>query len=467
MKITFHGAAQNVTGSKHLIESGDSKVVLDCGLHQGKRHESDTLNRTLPFAASSVTATILSHAHADHCGMLPLLVKDGYHGKIYSTAATAEIARLIMLDSAHLQLHDYQHMHGSAKQGEHILEPLYSTDDVERTCTQFEPVPYAHTTHAWQQLNSHARFKFYEAGHILGSAVTVVQFDEDGVTKTVAFTGDLGNTNVPILPEPEEIAESVETLIIECTYGDRNHSPITEVADQLKDLIKDAVQNKRKIIVPAFALGRTQELIYILHKLYDEGAIPVLPIYLDSPLASDITAIFTKHSEDYDQETWQDFSHNDTPFSFKNLHTIQTVEESKALAKAQGPFMVIASSGMAEGGRILHHLVTSVSDRNAVIMITGYQAENTLGRKLQEAITPVRIYDRMYDVRARVITVDAFSAHADQNGLLAYIDSFKNLKKVFLVHTELARATIFKTILATKFPALTVTIPARGESYDA
>ncbi len=467
MRITFFGAAQNVTGSKHLIESEGCRALLDCGLHQGKRHKAYAQSRTLPFKAGDISATILSHAHADHCGMLPLLIKNGFSGKIFATPATVDIARLIMLDSAKLQQHDYQHMQGHAAANEKILPPLYTSEDVDEACAHFEPLPYAHRTQTWQQINPRCRFKFYDAGHILGSAVTVVQFDERRGIQTLAYSGDLGNTNVPLLHEPEVIAESIETLIIECTYGDKNHRPMAEVANRLKDYIRDAVENERKIIVPAFALGRTQELVYILHKLYDQGEIPGIPIYLDSPLANNITAVFAKHRENFDQETWTDFfSRNETPFASQNLHYIQTIEESKALAAAHGPFMVIASSGMAEGGRVLHHLERSVSDPNAIIMITGYQAEDTLGRKLQDGITPVRIYDRMYDVRARVVTVDEFSAHADQNGLLSYISRIKNLQKVFLVHTELPQATIFKEILQKRFPALNITIPALGESFE-
>jgi len=467
MRITFFGAAQNITGSKHLIESGGFGLLLDCGLHQGKRHVADALNRTLPFIAGDIAATILSHAHADHCGMLPLLVKNGYRHKIFATPATAAIARLIMLDSAKIQQHDYLRMQARAAADEKILPPLYTTEDAEEAAKYFAQLPYAHATQTWQPLNQRCRFKFYDAGHILGSAVTVVQFDEPGGTKTLAYTGDLGNTNVPLLHEPEIIAESVETLIIECTYGDKNHRPIAEIADRLKEIIRNAVQNKRKIIIPAFALGRTQELIYILHKLYDQSEIPAIPIYLDSPLASDITAVFASHREDFDQETWNDFiSRNVSPFSFRNLRSLQTVEESKALAAAHGPFMVIASSGMAEGGRILNHLEYSVSDPNAIIMLTGYQAEDTLGRKLKDGITPVRIYNRMYDVRARVVTVDELSAHADQQGLLAYVSQIKNLQRVFLVHTELPQATVFKKILGSRFPTLNVTIPAAGESFE-
>jgi metallo-beta-lactamase family protein len=467
MRITFFGAAQNVTGSKHLVESGQSRLLFDCGLYQGKRYETYELNQRLPFAAKEITATILSHGHADHCGALPILVKLGYSGKIFATPATIDIARLIMEDSANVQKYDYLRLRSREKQGEKILPPLYTAEEVDKACRYFEPIPYAHKTNNWQALGLDCRFKFYDAGHVLGSAITVIQVDEAVGQKTLAYTGDLGNTHVPLLPEPEIISESIETLIIECTYGDTNHRPIVEVADRLRNIILEAVQNKKKIIVPAFALGRTQELVYILHKLFDQGKIPEIPVYLDSPLANNITDVFAKYSKDFDQETWQDFTgHNESPFFSNNLHYVQTIEESNDLAKKSGPFIVIASSGMAEGGRILRHLEQSVSDPNAIIMITGYQAENTLGRKLQDKVTPVRIYDRLYNVRAQVVTFDELSAHADQAGLLSYISKIKDLQTVFLVHAELPKAIVFKGILEKHFPILKINIPAVGESFE-
>ncbi|MFA6428704.1 MAG: MBL fold metallo-hydrolase [Candidatus Buchananbacteria bacterium] len=467
MKITFFGAAQNVTGSKHLLESGDCRLLLDCGMYQGKRQEAYDLNQSLPFSSEQVNAVILSHAHADHCGLLPLLVKNGYNHKIFATSATVDVARLIMLDSAKIQQSDYQHLTELGPANKKVLLPLYTAEDVEKTCAQFEILPYAKQTKEWHQFNQFCRFKLYEAGHILGSAVTVVQVTESGVVKNLAYTGDLGNTNVPLLPEPEQIVEPIETLISECTYGDKNHQPLAEVAGRLKEIIRDAVKHQRKIIVPAFALGRTQELIYILHKLYHQGEIPIIPIYLDSPLASSITEVFSKHSEDFDQATWTDFlSQHESPFAFQNLHYVQTNEESKALANSHGPFMVIASSGMAEGGRILHHLECSIGDPEAVILITGYQAEQTLGRKIQEGLTPVRIYDRLHVVRAKILTFNEFSAHADQTGLLSYISALKGLQRVFLVHTELPQAAVFKNLLKQRFPKLEVIIPARGESFE-
>jgi len=467
MKITFFGAAQGVTGSKHLIESNGYKILLDCGLHQGKRQEAYQLNKTLPFNAHEIDAVILSHAHADHCGMLPMLVKQGYQNKIFTTPTTADIARLIMLDSAKIQASDYQHLKNNGIPEKDLLPPLYSIDDVEAACKHFSEVPYARVKAGWHELTKQIRFKFYDAGHILGSAVIVLQSDEPNGTKTLAFTGDLGNVHVPILNDPEIIQEQVDAIISECTYGNKNHRPVEDVSKLLIDVMNEAVKHKRKIIVPAFALGRTQELIYVLHKLHDEKKIPNLPIYLDSPLGNDVTEAFSEHYEDFDHETWKDFiSHHESPFAFKNLHSITSTEESKALNSIAGPAMIIASSGMCEGGRILHHLEHNISNPKSIIIITGYQAENTLGRKIVEGLSPVRIYDRWYDIKADILTINEFSAHADQAGLFNYIAKIKELKNVFLVHSEANQATTFEKLLNDRLPKLKVIIPQIQESFE-
>jgi metallo-beta-lactamase family protein len=467
MKITFYGAAGNVTGSKHLIEVDSYKLLLDCGLHQGRRYEAYELNKTLPFAAAAVDAVIVSHAHADHCGLLPFLVKQGYQHKIYATPVTIDIAYLILMDAAKIQETDYRKFLSYASADDKPLVPLYSPEDVDSMRSHWQPIDYQRKSADWTTLNNQMRCKLYDAGHILGSAITVVQVDEGGLTKTVAYSGDLGNTHVPILPEPAVIAEEVETLILECTYGDKNHPPVEDVSAKLKTIIHEAVKNNRKIIVPAFALGRTQELIYILHKLYRDKEIPVIPIYLDSPLANDITTCFGQHLDDFDQQSREDFlNDNISPFAFTNLRTVASVEDSRALANTDGPYMVIASSGMMEGGRILHHLERNIGDPNAVILITGYQAEATLGRKLLEGISPVTIYGKMHNVKAQIVSLDALSAHADQTGLLNFIMKTKGLKRVFLVHTETAKAETFKKLLAEKMPTLEVKIPAVGDSFE-
>lgn len=467
MKIHFFGAASEVTGSKHLLDNNGYKILLDCGLHQGRRKQSYELNKSLPFDPKTLNTVILSHAHADHCGTLPLLYKNGYTGDINATKATSQIAHLIMLDSANVQRSDYEHLLDQGFLAEDLLPPLYASEEVEETNTHFKIAEYQRINQKWNELDEHNRFKFYDAGHILGSAVTVLECQNGHEAKRILFTGDLGNGGVPILHDPEEIAETIEALIIECTYGDRLHRPISEVDNFLVQIITQAVEHKQKIIVPAFALGRTQELIYILHRLYNEGRIPELPIYIDSPLSNKITQVFSEHLKDFDQQAWTDFMNNhESPFAFENLHYVSTKEESKALNKAEGPFMVIASSGMAEGGRVLHHLEHTVWDPNAVIILTGYQAANTLGRKIQEGHSNVPIFGKMHELKAQVCMINEFSAHADQKGLYTYIEKLKGLKKVFLVHGEPQAAEALQKLLQAKLPQLSVYIPMPGEEFE-
>lgn len=467
MKINFLGADQNVTGSKHLIQSNGFNLLLDCGLYQGKREESNRLNRTLPFLATSINAVILSHAHLDHCGTLPILVKNGFAGKIYCTPATAEIAKFILLDAAEIQKQDSIYFNTHLQEGEKEITPLYNETDVQKVINQFKPIEYFRESNQWTNLNENIRFKLYDAGHILGSAIILLEITEENVIKTLAFTGDLGRESAPILRSPEYITENTQTLITECTYGDRLHKPIVEATADFREVINSAIKNKGKIIVPAFSLGRTQEIIYALHRLLDEKSISPLPIYIDSPLAQNITEIFPKYIKDFDSDFWKDFGNkNESPFTLKNLFYIRSQEESKELNSKQGPLMIISASGMAEGGRVLHHLKNNIENPQNIILITGYQAENTLGRKIQDGISPVKIYGKEYNVKAEVRTLAEFSAHADQNDLLSYVSHVKNLQKIFLVHSELHQATTFKELLNTTYPALLAEIPAMGQSVE-
>jgi metallo-beta-lactamase family protein len=461
MKITFLGAAQGVTGSKHLIEASNKKILLDCGSFQGRRDFAHQSNSVLPSEINNIDAVILSHAHADHCCSLPLLVKKGFNKKIYATSATIDIAYLIMLDAAKIQKNDYEHLRKYGSAG--AKPPIYDEDDVEKTHRLFSEVPYSQNSPEWHKLGDDLNFKFYNAGHILGSAITLIKNEN----KTLAYTGDLGNINIPILPNPEHISETVDVLISECTYGDRNHQPIEVAYDYLEKIINEAVKNQSRIIVPAFALGRTQELIYILHKLHNEGRIPAIPIYLDSPLGNSITEVFKKHNADFDKQTWQDFiNNNESPFAFEKLNYIKTITESKMLAEKIGPLIIIASSGMLEGGRILHHLKNNIGNPKSTVLLTGYQAENTLGRKLQSGEKKVRIFDEFFEVRARILSLDELSAHADQNNLLNYISNLKGLKKLFLVHSEDNVADIFANLIKAKKPDLEIIIPKLGESFE-
>jgi metallo-beta-lactamase family protein len=467
MKITFFGAAQNVTGSKHLIQSQGYNLLLDCGFYQGKRETSNKLNRSLPFSANQINAVILSHAHLDHCGSLPILVKNGFQGKIYCTDATADIAKYILEDCANIQEQDAKYLNKHLKKRENPIIPIYTKKEVEKTISHFQKIPYFSFSNQWTQLNENIRFKFYDAGHILGSAITLLEIKEAGLTKTLAFSGDLGRAYLPILHSPEYVKEDVQSLILECTYGDRLHRPMADLAGQLKEIIDEAFRKKSKIIVPAFSLERTQELVYVLHNLINQKIIPLMPIYMDSPLAKNITKVFLQYTKYFDEQFWKDFGNrNESPFLAKNITYTRSAEESKALDRESGPFIIIASSGMAEGGRILHHLKNNIGNPNNVVLITGYQAENTLGRKIQEGITPVKILGEFYPVKAKVITLNELSAHADQKDLLTYVDRAKELKNLFLVHTEVPQAQVFQNLVKQSYPFLTVDIPVMGQTFE-
>jgi len=471
MRITFYGAAQDVTGSKHLVETQGKKLLLDCGMHQGPRSSTYAANSTLPFKPDSLDWVILSHAHLDHCGLLPLLVKQGYSKDIYCTHATAEISKFIMDDAAEVQKqdHDYLKRHIDTIQPPHpLFPPLYNLEDVFQVLPHFSQQAYFKLSKTWIDLTPDLRFKFYDAGHILGSAITLIETKEEGLVKRLAYTGDMGQFPVPMLAHPEEIQESpTENLIIECTYGDKNHKPNSEALEELKKIILSAAEKKRVILMPAFALGRVQEIIYMLHELYDQSDIPKIPIYVDSPLAEKLIPIFEKHIEDYSKEVWNDFgSKHELPLKFENLTYVVTSEDSKALNPKNGPMIIIGSSGMMEGGRILHHLKNRIEDPETMLVITGYQAAGTLGRKIQDGISPVRILGEMRAVNAEVIVMDEFSAHADRDGLFNYVKSVPGLKKVFLVHGESDKLDSFKKLLNEKLPNLQVETPLPGSSYE-
>ncbi len=474
MKINFLGADQNVTGSKHLIQTNGYNLLLDCGFYQGKRADSNKLNSTLPFEAKDINAVILSHAHLDHCGTLPILVKNGFEGKIYCTPATAEIAKYIMLDAAEIQKQDALYFNKHVENPADQIYPIYSEQDVLNAVKHFETIDYFKHSNQWTVLNDNLRFKLYDAGHILGSAIIYVEIKEGDpsassgqVIKTLAFTGDLGRDNSPILPAPQYIEEDVHTLITECTYGDKNHNPISDATGNFRGAITTVIKNKGKIIVPAFSLGRTQDIIYILHKLINQKAIPTIPIYIDSPLAEKITDIFPKYVTDFNGNFQKDFGYRGaSPFLLNNITYVRTIEESKSLNNKPGPMMIISASGMCEGGRVLHHLKNNIENPQNIILITGYQAENTLGRKIQENVSPIKIYGKEYNIRAQVKTLHEFSAHADQNDLSSYISHVKNLQKLFLVHTELPQATIFKDLMEKSHPGLPIEIPTMGQSFE-
>ncbi len=466
MKITFHGSALNVTGSKHLVETNGKKILLDCGLHQGRRSEAFAKNRKFPFVPSEIDAVVLSHAHADHSGMLPLLAKQGFRGKIYATPATRDVAEYILLDSSNIQRQDAEYFNSHLPEGEEPIEPLYTDDDVHAALDLVEETPYFLHTHKWTQIFPGIKIKFLDAGHILGSSMIVLSSEEDAIVKTIAFSGDLGASRAPLLRDPEKLDTKPDALILECTYGNRTHADLPVAREKLSALIHRAVDEKLKIIVPSFALGRTQEMIYILHQMTDSGQIPRIPIYVDSPLASHITDVFKRHVEEYDEESRKDFARDgEMPLMFRNLIFTESVEDSKALNDKSGPWMVISSSGMCEAGRILHHLANHIRDPKSVIAFTGYQAKHTLGRKILEGESPVKIFGNYFDVQAEVMVFNELSAHADQNGLLEFARESK-APKIALVHTEEAQATAFLERAHAELPGVDFMVPDDGQFME-
>lgn len=430
-----------MTGSRHLVEVGERKILLDCGTFQGHRQEALRLNSTLVPELLKVDAVVITHAHLDHCGTLPLLIKKGYQGKIYCTNTTKDILELMLLDSANVQAHDYDYFRRHRLKLIEPAGPLYTKEDIPAVMARIVIVPYQHQQDTWFNLTPGARLKFYEAGHILGSAAAVLEFDGSSGIERLVFTGDLGRLHTPLIKDPVFINEEVPILLLESTYGDRLHHPLKEAVERLKLVIHRAVAARGKIIVPAFALGRTQELIYILHQLTDRGEIPRIPIYIDSPLAISLTEVFQKHHDDYDLESWHDFSQpGESPLAFRNLIYTKSVEESKELNRKVGPFIVIAGSGMCEAGRIRHHLANSIDNARNLIMITGFMAAYTLGRKLVDGEKKVKIFDHLYPVKAAVEVFNEFSAHADAMDLQIYASHVRGLKNIFLVHGETTQA---------------------------
>jgi metallo-beta-lactamase family protein len=437
MKITFHGAAGGVTGTKHLIEVNGKRVLLDCGMFQGNRKESLERNFHMPPELVDVDAVVLSHAHLDHCGLLPRLIKHGFKGKIYCTPATRDLAELIMADSAHIQEQDFKWMQDKHMKMLEPAEPLYKTDDIPPTMACFETVPYCHECNEWTEILPGVKLKLYEAGHILGSASIVLEMPSGNGPQRVCFSGDLGRKNTPLLRDPDYPKDEIQTLLLESTYGNREHKSREVAVTRMKSIILDAVKRKSKIIVPAFALGRTQELIYSLHHLHDAGEIPAFPIYVDSPLASRVTNVFRDHRNDFDNDTWKEFlDKGEYPLFFDGLTYTKTTQESMDLNERRGPMMIISAAGMCEAGRIRHHLRNNLQNPNNIIMMIGFMAANTLGRKLVEGADSVNIWGVPYQVKAQIEVFNEFSAHAGADELQQFAENIPGLERVFVVHGE-------------------------------
>lgn len=515
MEVTFHGAVREVTGSMHLISTEKDQILLDCGMFQGRRKESEQKNRTFPFDPRQITTLVLSHAHIDHSGRIPLLTKNNFQGRVVCTRATADVCEYLLRDSAHIQESDadylnYKTVRGTlsrlkagtnrelaeikkllkqdryqlktdtihdmlGKYGMETVRPLYTAEDAEQALKAFDSYPYQHPV----TVGSDIACTFYEAGHILGSAISIIRLKEKGRFYTLCYTGDLGRFDKPILCDPtSDFAQedrNIDLLIMESTYGSRVHEPVRDLKQQLRKVLTDTFNRVGVLLIPSFAYGRTQELIYVLHELYDSATVPRIPVYVDSPLAVNLTAVFGEHPEAYRDEAHKTFlEQGKNPFLFGQLHFVSSVQDSMELMQEQRPHIVIASSGMCEAGRILHHLRYKIHNERNTILIVGYMAENTLGRRILEQgvsyresgrsgpAPVVKILNKTYPLKAKVVKLGGFSAHGDKNEMLRFLKASNlKIKNIAVVHGEEEQSAAFADLLRKEgFPAM---VPQKGE----
>jgi metallo-beta-lactamase family protein len=457
-RLTFWGAAGQVTGSMHVLEAAGARICLDAGLFQGRRKETHQLNATLPIDPRRVDAVILSHAHIDHSGRLPLLVSHGFHGPIYATPATRDLCAVMLPDSAHIQEKDAEYLARKGKVGEES-EPLYTMADALAVQDLIVGVPYRRPLYTRKNMV----FEFVEAGHILGSATVDLRLSEPEPHRLV-FSGDIGRSNLPIIRDPAPPSGPVHTLIVESTYGDETHETVEDAETRLGKLVTEVAGRGGKILIPAFAVGRTQELVYSLHALRRRQAIPDIPIYIDSPMAVNATDVFRLHPEVFDQTEWL-VDEADRLFDFPMVHYVRDVEESKRLNSLTGPAVIISASGMCESGRILHHLKNHIGNHRNLVLFVGYQASHTLGRRLKEGQRIVKIFGRDIERNADVEALEGYSAHADRDELRQWVRQLGGpIQRAFVVHGETSAAEAMATILRDEGVG-EVVIPKHGESY--
>jgi len=463
MHLQFFGAVETTTGSRHILDFQGKQILLDCGLFQGHRKETYEKNLNFPFDPRGITALLLSHAHIDHCGNIPNLVRKGFEGTVYCTSATLDLSRALLRDSAHIQEKDVEYLNRKrARKNLPPVMPLYTLKDAEESLNHFHGIYYHRPFHILRNMV----VTFFDAGHILGSALVVMDAQlEDGLHR-ILFTGDLGRRDAPILKDPE-VPSNVDTLIIESTYGNRFHGDITQTEEKLEKIVNRVAERKGKIIVPAFSVGRTQELVYCLKRLGDEGRIPLLPTYVDSPLSTNVTEIFRHHYECYDEESRDLYLSGEDPFGFSSLRYIRKTAKSKELNDKEESCIIISASGMCEAGRILHHLKNNIEDSRNLVLIVGFMADNTLGRSLAERQDRVRIFGEPYSLNAEVEILDEFSAHADSRELLEYVEAINksgSLKQVFVVHGEKDQSKALAEKISGKVQVKAI-LPRIGEKY--
>ncbi len=521
MNVTFYGAVREVTGSMHLLSTEKDRILLDCGMYQGRRKTAAEKNRVLPFDPGILTNIVLSHAHIDHSGRIPLITKNGFNGRIYCTRATADACGYLLPDSAHIQESDaeylnYKTVRGALsrmrpgesgktskrelqdikkllKKSKHKLnaeaindyikrfhlqgvEPLYTTADADLALKAFEGIPYRTPV----TIGKNITCTLYEAGHILGSAIAMIRYTSNGKSRTVCFSGDIGRYDKPILRDPsshfEGIDSDVDLMIMESTYGNRDHEPVIDLRPRLKQVLAETFDQGGTVLIPSFAYGRTQELLYVIHELYKAGEVPAMPVYVDSPLATNITKVFGEHPEVYDQETHETFlKKGNNPFAFRQVQFTKNVEASMALMREQKSHIVISASGMCEAGRILHHLRYKIHNSKNTILIVGYMANHTLGRRILEQGTAyeesgrsgappiVKIFNKEYPLKARVVKIGGFSAHGDRNEMVRFLkDSNLNIKKIAVVHGEEDQSLAFADYL--KKADFDAVVPRVGET---
>jgi metallo-beta-lactamase family protein len=520
MEITFHGAVREVTGSMHLLTIGKDQILLDCGMFQGRRKDSFEKNRIMPVNAERITNVVLSHAHIDHSGRIPVLTSNQFNGRVLCTRATADASEYLLLDAAHIQESDAAYLNYKTlrshmsqmkpsggknsngadfkkirkllKKNQHQLDidtigrlmneyrldsvqPLYTTPLAEQALQTFDGYPYRHEVTAAKDVTC----TFYDAGHILGSAISIIKARKNGRCITVCYTGDIGRFDKPIIKNPTtsfaEEDRSIDLMVMESTYGDREHEPVKDLKPALKKVLVETLERGGSILIPSFAFGRTQELLYTLHELYKDGEVPRVPIYVDSPLATKLTKVFGEHPEVYDKDTHETFLQQGiNPFRLDQVHFVTSVEESMALNRNESPHIVISASGMCEAGRILHHLRFKIHNPKHTILIVGYMAEHTLGRKIQEQGTAyeasgrsgsppiMKILNKEYPLKARVVKLGGFSAHADKHELVKFLKTSNlNIKRIALVHGEEEQSLAFEeTLKSLGFP---VFVPKPGD----